>query len=242
MQANNFRFMMGAVAMLAFMPTTGYSAAAVPNFSIDGIPAPGTPHFYNSVNVKVAKFDTGYKVTASSTASGAASFDYSASTSYNLTGSSFNLTAYFDGTGAFLANSGGNKSTLSINGTLAGYSANPIPGATTPTPDLLTADLVGYGVDNTDNPDSLAAIGFRTQNLGGWSAQFNPGTDESIYLYGLSVDLFTRVLGGDFSFAAPLTFRNASAFTTVPVPAGVWLLGSALALAPWARRKKSEKA
>lgn len=238
--------MMGAVAMLAFMPTIGYTAAAVPNFSIDGIPAPGTPHFFNSVNVKVAKFDTGYKVTATSTASGAASFGYSASTSYNITEGSYNLTAYFDGAGTFKPTftSGGSifTSTVAINGTLAGYSSNPIPGATAPTSDLLTADLVGYGFDKTDNPDSLAAIGFRTQNLGGWTAQFNANTDESVYLYGLSVDLFTRVLGGDFSFAAPLTFRNASAFTTVPVPAGVWLLGSALALAPWARRKKSEKA
>jgi hypothetical protein len=234
MQLEKFVYPAVAFLALAALPVTSHAAAAVPNFSIAGIPAAGFPHFDNTrdVTVTLAKNGTGattYQLTATYNG-GPFVFQTDPWTSYNVTGGSYTLNAFFSNTSTS-TNPAFTSGTVAINGSIPGYSG---PGTPPPNPGLLYgANLTAFGFDRT--PDSTpAALGFKTDSPTGWAAQFQGGP-ESVYLYDFNV----AALMSSFSSAKfrSVQFTRASAFTTVPLPAAVWLFGSALVGLAGVRRR-----
>jgi len=236
MQARNFKQALAAAALLAALPSIGQATSYVPNFSVPGVPLPGNPNFDNTASITLSRNSvvsgSGYTLTSVSTP-GSFVFQPSSSSSYNVTGT-FSLSASFSSAGAF---TGG---TVAINGTIPTYSGpGTIGTVTTTTQNLFSADLTAYGADNT-NDSTPFSLGFKTENFSGWASQFSAGSPESVYLYSFNVPALTSKFGSSkFAPGSSVTFQGA-AFTTVPVPSAVWLLGSAFALAPWARRKNTE--
>lgn len=95
---------------------------------------------------------------------------------------------------------------------------------------LMNADLVSFAFGNFLAPnEALQGFGFNTDNIFCNPAlPFTCTQQESVYL------VLNGSLPADFlsSFSG-----SATAHTTVPVPAAVWLFGSAIALLGWVRRR-----
>ena len=199
------------------MLLNGAFASNANAISLPGIPASGLPDFTNSADVNLFSLGpTGFLLAA--TNSGAA-ITYNPGGSVDSTGN-FLLTAQFSAGGAYVPNTG----TVSISG------STPYPGlpGVYITGDLLTAKLTGFNFDAND-------LGFSTFQTSGYATLF--GTNESAYL---SANGIAAALGfGTGSLHATASPLAASAVTTVPVPAAVWLFGSALAgLVSIGRRKQ----
>ncbi|MDD5035531.1 MAG: VPLPA-CTERM sorting domain-containing protein [Methylococcaceae bacterium] len=231
-ERNNSFYHLGAVALLAVLPNLGHAATAVPNFDIDGIPKPGFPHFANSADITLTKSDSGsgasFQLSAVSTDKSPFVFQYNPSSSFTVNGT-FNLAATFNASGKF---TDGN---ITVDGTIPGYN---VPGTTAPSStNLFSAKLIAFGAETEIDDSSPVALGFKTDNLTGWAGdQFGNHGQESVYLYNFNVP----GLMNDFSnFKFKTATFHGSAITTVPVPAAVWLFGSALALLSGARRRKA---
>ena len=197
------------------MLLNGAFASNANAISLPGIPASGLPDFTNSAQVNLFSLGTSFLLAA--TNSGAA-ITYNPGGSVDSTGN-FLLTAQFSVGGAYVPNTG----TVSISG------STPYPGlpGVYITGDLLTAKLTGFNFGTDD-------LGFSTSITSGYATLF--GTQESVYL---SANGIAAALGfGTGSLHATANPLAASAVTTVPVPAAVWLFGSALAgLVSIGRRK-----
>lgn len=229
MQPNSFALPASAFLLLSGIPGLGHALAVAPNFSVPGIPPPGFQHFDNSVQIHLVKTGSGagatYQMTAN-WASGTYLFQSDPWTSFNVNGS-YHLVANFNSAGAFVPAG----SSVSISGAIPSYTG---PGTGVPTGTLYSADLTAFGADTVIDA-TPTALAFKTENPAGWAAQFQ-GSPESVYLYGFNVAAFMN------SFASAkfrsVLFNNASAYTTVPVPAAFWLFGSAVTglAAGWRRR------
>jgi hypothetical protein len=238
MQLKNLAYSAAAFSVLAALPTVGHAAAVVPNLSVSGVPAPGFPHFDESKDVSVTLVKSGsgatatYQLTATYNVGGPFLFQYDPWTSFNITGATYQLVANFNNSAGL---TGG---TVTINGTIPGYA---VPGTTAPaSPLLYKADLLGYSKDTTAETTSdptPMALAFKTGNTdpASWAYQFQKTGIESVYLYDFNV----AALMGSFTSSKfkSVQFTNASALTTVPLPAALWLFGSAVAALAGTRRR-----
>jgi hypothetical protein len=179
-------------------------------------------------------------------------------TAYLVGNEAVKLTASFDSTGHLLTGSGYNDSyeidgslAASSNPTF-GSKLTGFSWAAQPVEKLFSATLTGVTVDSRDE-----ALGFRSTNFGGWANQKQftgtTGVDtESVWLYSLLSSSFNSSYGSSMasaahrgvfggsdwdSFLAEIknhnhlktgTFFGIGSIATVPLPAGILLLGSAL--------------
>jgi len=90
---------------------------------------------------------------------------------------------------------------------------------------LYHADLIGFGVD-----ESPSAFGFTTDasDDSGWASQFMTD-NESVWFYSTSFwDRITQAVDTRRGRTWSISLNDIQTVTTVPVPAGLWLFGSAL--------------
>lgn len=102
----------------------------------------------------------------------------------------------------------------------------------------------GFGTDFMNDSTTIWGPGTAvTQTIGGDDTPAGGARTIAAYDYGLVSVTGTGMGGGDFitlGFGALGTAPAAAlTFQVVPVPAAVWLFGSALGLLGWARRKTS---
>jgi hypothetical protein len=208
-----------ALALLAF---TGAARAmsAVPDWNVAGIPDAGFAHFQNGVKVTFAKNGSNWKLTAANNG-GSQLFQTDPSHAYSLSKTSFVLTANFNSSLNF---TGGN---MELKGKIPGLGVNSVIS-------LWKTSLSGFGVDMNPFDGSPFALGFATSGHSGWASRYANGSPESVYLFAPNLATLAFKL---FNHQGLSMSVNATALTTVPVPAAVWLLGSALIGLFGARRK-----
>lgn len=224
--------------LLTAFAGAGNAVEMVPTFNIPGVPPAGYPHFENEVKVtfKEARHsrdddDDGdaaqhnhnlHKWTLEATKHGRTQiFQIDPDEAHKVQSAKFNLVSAFDEDLNFLDGS------VSIEGKIKDL------GVDTKTT-LWEADLSHFGFDNNASDGSPESLGWTTTDPSGWAvdAGYWSGADESVYLYN-----FTK--GNKPSSSIPEMFGkgegekinddlHATALTTVPVPAAVWLLGSGL--------------
>jgi len=202
------------ISLLAFL-ATGTSAYAL---SLPGITPSGAPVFMNPVKVRYnAKNQT---LKAWTNGSGRDFSLWDGSTLYAARGS-LTLNASVDNSGNLLG-----TGSIQIKGGIADFGISGGGNV------LMSADLVSA---NLTSDGSL--WGFNTQNI-----FCNPQMEafigqctsaESVYL------VLNSLFSGDFTSSFTGT---ATAHTTIPVPAAVWLFGSALGLLGWVRRRANASA
>lgn len=200
-----------ATPMLLAFTGTVQAMSAVPDWNMAGIPHAGLPYFRDAVKVTLARDGSDWKLTATEI-SGTQLFQKDSAHAYALSNASFMLTANFDSSLDF---TGGN---MEIKGKIPGLGVNSLTS-------LWKASLSGFGVDTNPFDGSPIALGFKTSGESGWATQFSHGSPESVYLFDpqlatLALNLFNPREGS--------VSVNASALTTVPLPAAAWLLGSGL--------------
>jgi len=288
------KLLTSAAVLLALGASAAAQAYTDPGFSAPGIAPPGYPGFVSgvlsgSLTASLAwngnadgHHDGAFQLIISDEGPQFAGVFNFPSGAYLVGGNNANvkIEANFDSTGHLLTGAGFTN-TYSITGNLPA-SNNPsfgtAPGGFSwgaqPFETLFSANLTSFGVDSTDE-----ALGFNTNNFGGWANPFEftgGNTVESLWLYALINTGNVYCVGpragnncnnppsqtGTFPFStsnsAWNTFLNelknhsnlkAATFTglgeiaTVPVPAAIWLLGSALAgLGGGFRRRKAAAA
>jgi hypothetical protein len=208
---------MAGTALLLFVFTgTSQAYSVVPDFNIGGVPDAGFAHVENN-NLKVTfakNGSSGYKLTATYDPPGTGSFKVQTNpgTAYNVTGSkTFSLTSFFNNSLGFTSGS------LLLKGKVSGLGINS---DTT----LWSASLSNFGYDINPFDGSPISLGWRTNGpSGALKNLFDPGgSSESIYLWGFNSLNLSKLLSKQ-----AISF-NAQGITTVPIPAAVWLFGSAL--------------
>lgn len=209
---------LAAVFLLA--SSAGSYAATVDELpAIPGIPSAGNPAFVNTLKLKVSNFGDGYKLTATAAKNQPFLFQLG-SNDYEITGGTYSLTAYFDQD----SNLDTVRSNVQIRGTFSDAALEALSG-TERQHELWGGNLFSARLDNVglSLEDGNLAVGFSTADFGGWASQF--GTYESIWLFD-----FNRPASNVFAFLDGLYkgTLEASAITTVPLPAGIWLMGSVL--------------
>jgi hypothetical protein len=253
----------GAVAQdaMAYAPPAGLGAGDFPLLGgIPGdVPDAGAPNFFTGANLTFSKVSGGYKLTGTKSGS-TFTFNQNSSTGWNVSNATFDFKANFNSVlGLPVFNSNG--SYVSIKGRIPTYNgAGSIvyDGSTasgfqstnvkTTTGQLYRADLIDMGADL--NPIGL---GFTTDASDdwGWASQFMTG-NESVWFYLLSNTTFggkthstsiwdkcLQEIASNKKSSWSITFNNVGSVTTVPVPAAVWLFGSALAgMGLFGRRSK----
>jgi hypothetical protein len=198
--------------------------------TIGSVPGPGYPNFNNGANLTFSKLSSGaFKLTATTNSSSAFTFNTSPTQSWAVTGSSsgskgsFALTANFNSSLAF------QNGTVDITGKIPTYSGPGTVGTVkTTVQNLYHAALTGVGLDT-----SPVGLGFSTNAATdtGWASQFSPnGTSESVWFYSSNIwqTILSNVALNVGKKTWSISLNNIQAVTTVPVPAAVWLLGSAL--------------
>jgi hypothetical protein len=206
------------ISLVTFL-FAGNSALAL---QLPGITPSGQPVFMNPVKVRYNAKNQTFK--AWTNGSGRDFSLWDGSNLYAARGS-LTLSASVDNLGNLMSPGTG---TVQIKGGIAEL------GITGGGNVLMNANLSAFAFGNILNPDGTVAgagFGFNTENI-----FCNPALPficterESVYL------VLNGALPEDFlsSFAG-----SATAHTTVPVPAAVWLFGSAIALLGWVRRRAS---
>jgi hypothetical protein len=198
--------------------------------TIGSVPAPGFPDFNNGANLTFSKLSSGaFKLTATTNNSSPFTFNTDPSHSWNVTGSSssskgsFSLTANFNSSLGFL------NGTVDIKGRIPTYNGpGTIGSVKTTVQNLYHANLTGFGIDT-----SPIGLGFSTNAATdtGWASQFSPnGTSESVWFYSSNIwqTILANVAIRSHDKTWSISLNNVQAVTTVPVPAAVWLMGSAL--------------
>jgi len=198
------------------------------------VPAPGYPNFNNGADLTFSKLANGtYQLKSTQSGSNFTfNTDNSAAHSWAVSNGTFKLTANFTGSLAF--NSSG--SSVDIFGKIPAYAGPGNAGTVKTTPqNLLHANLTGFGFDILP-----VGLGFTTAKSGltGWARQFQSG-NESVWFY--SSNIWQTILH-DIALNAnkktwTISMDNLQAVTTVPIPAAVWLFGSALVALFGTRRK-----
>ena len=189
------------LALVFLSSSIGMSqAASLPG---SGIPDSGFPNFTNKATLLIEK----NAITASGSLGTGSLTLREGAQPIDVSGFTFSLNAFFDSLGILdTANS-----SVTINGSVS----DPALGGTL-TGLLFQAKLSLFG-------SGQDLFGFKTIEAVGPLADlyFEKGGAESVYfsLIGAS----TKILG-----AGNVLFDNVTAVTTVPIPATVWLLGSAL--------------
>ncbi|BBA37330.1 hypothetical protein sS8_5413 [Methylocaldum marinum] len=209
---------LAAVFLLA--SSAGSYAATVDDLpAIPGIPPAGSPAFVNTLKLKLSNFGDGYKLTATAVKNQPFLFQLG-SDNYEITGGTYSLNAYFDQD----SNLDTVRSNVQIRGTFSDAALEALSG-TERQHELWGGNLFSARLDNVglNLEDGNLAVGFATADFGGWASQF--GNYESIWLFDFSPSA-NNVFGFlDGLYKGTL---QASAVTTVPLPAGIWLMGSAL--------------
>lgn len=230
-----------AALLLTAFAGAGNAVEVVPTFNIPGVPPAGYPHFENDVKVsfKEARHsrddddddDRGgdaaqhnhklHKWTLEATKHGRTQlFQVDPDEAHKVQSAKFNLVSYFDEDLNFLDGS------VSIEGKIKGLDVNKKTM-------LWEADLSHFGFDNNASDGSPKSLGWTTTDPSGWAvdAGYWTGADESVYLYEFTkgnkpssalTEMFAEGEG------EKINHLHATALTTVPVPAAVWLLGSGL--------------
>jgi len=213
--------MVSTPLLLFACASTSQAMSVVPDWNMPGIPDAGFGHFQDSVRVTFARNGQNWKLTATETG-GTSLFQEDPTHAYSLSNTKFMLTANFDSLFHF---TGGN---MQIKGKIpeSGVSSGTL---------RWNANLTGFGVDINPFDGSPIALGFETRGYSGRATQLADGSPQSVYLFDprlatLALDLFNHH-GSSLSV-------NATALTTVPVPAAVWLLGSGLIALFGVRRKE----
>lgn len=230
------------VILLAGSPLVLHAATYDPSELTGGggVPPAGYPSFQQWQDVKITLTRNGsgpsrtYTLSADFIPVGTSnynSFRLNPSSSYAITNSTVNLTANFNapvGNALPVFTSG----QLSIQGDIPSWD---VPGIAAPTnTNLYTADLSGYYVDPVGTGGSKGSLGFSTTNAGGWASAFQTVPTESVYLYDFNVPgLISTFYSSKIKTA---TWAQATQVTTVPIPAALWLFGSALGIISGFRR------
>lgn len=208
-----------AGAFLLAFSAGSYGATADTLPEIPGIPPAGNPSFVNQVTLGLSEWSGGFKLTATGTGNEPFLFQLG-SDSYEVLDGSYQLTAYFDH-GANLDTA---KSNVQIRGTFSDEALDALSG-TENQHELWGGNLFSARIDNVglSLEGEALALAFRITDFGGWATEW--GVTESIWLYD-----FNPSLNNLFAFVNALNSGTleATAITTVPLPAGIWLLGSAL--------------
>jgi len=203
------------VSLLAILASNSASA-----LQIEGITPSGQPVYMNPVKVRYNAKNNTFK--AWTNGSGRDFSLWDGSDLYAARGS-LTLNASVDNAGNLMS-----TGRVQIKG---GISALGLEGGGNV---LMNADLTDFAFGDILNPDGTVAgvgYGFNTNNIFCNPAlPFTCTQRESVYL------VLNGVLPEDFlnSFST-----SATAHTTIPVPAAVWLFGSAIALLGWVRRRAS---
>lgn len=235
-----------AVPLLALGSINNASAYTIPaglgvSPGVTGsVPQPGYPNFNNGVDLTFSKLKSGsYTLTAKTNTSSPFTFNTSPTNSWNVTGSksgskgSFNLTANFNSSLAF------QNGNVKIEGKIPTYNGPGTIGTVkTNTQNLYSASLTSFGFDT-----SPLGIGFstKTTNDTGWASQFTTsGSPESVWFYSSNIwqTILQNVALNFGKSSWSISLKNLQAVTTVPVPAGVWLMGSALLALTRLRRRE----
>jgi hypothetical protein len=210
---------LGTGALLA----SGANAAVTPPiFNAPGIPPAGFPDFTNNGAFLVfSKIDhtNDYVLAAAGTAG---AFNLTPTQSYGVKNEVFAMYATFDSSGHFLF--GGET----IFGSIPGATSNRFQ-------NLYTVSFDKYAIST-----STIGLGFDTvaSTASGWASKYQT-SNESLYLYSAALASLDNALKSGHHLPEFFTAR-VSQFTTVPLPAAIWLLGSALAgLFAGARRRHS---
>ena len=197
-----------ALASVLIISVFGSTSASA--FSLPGITPSGSPAFTNNVRAHLAPNGMlGIMGRSNQTFV----LDTGADTIIG-TGGMYTLTARFTETGEYIADSG----SVSIYGKMEQL------GISQPRTMLMSADLTSANL--VDDP---YLWGFNTTNIVCNADLLLECTNsESVYV------ALSNAFSGDFG----RNFMSMGiAITTVPVPAAIWLFGSALGLLGWARRR-----
>lgn len=204
--------------LLAFSAGShGATADTLPE--IPGIAVAGNPSFVNQVTLGLSEWNGGFKLTATGTGNEPFLFQLG-SDSYEVLDGSYQFTAYFDQD----ANLDTTRSNVQVRGTFSDEALDALSG-TERQHELWGGNLFSARIDdvglNLDGGELV--LGFSITDFGGWASQW--GVTESIWLYD-----FNPSVNNLFAFLNSLNngTLEATAITTVPLPAGIWLLGSAL--------------
>ena len=203
----------GLITIASVLVTGLFAFSNASAFSLPNITPSGSPAFTNNVRVHLNPQGR-LKVI------GAANQIFSLDTptdSFVGTGGLYMLDAQIGDDGSLLSGS------VSLRGRL------PQLGIDRPMTLLMTADLTGANL--VDDP---YLWGFNTANIFcSELLMLNCTQEESVYI------ALSNAFGGEFG----KNFMSSGiAVTTVPVPAAVWLFGSALGLLGWTRRRMIEAA
>lgn len=196
------------------LPLLLTSSAAFAN----SIPEAGNPNFVNEVNIGMSDWrEDGYKITAEGDD---LKFNLGED-SYNVEDGSYKLTAYFDSNGDLDTA----KSNVQVRGYFDDQSLDKLSN-TELQHELWGGNLFSARLDDMklEYHNGELTFGFRTTDFGGWASQY--GTIESVWFsdFDPKAKNFLALID-----ALEIGELKATAVTTVPLPAGIWLLGSALA-------------
>jgi len=197
----------GLITVASVLVIALFSNTSAFAFSLPGITPSGSPAFMNNVRVHMNPHGRLRMWGRNQTFSLDTGSDF-----FVGTRGTYKLNAYFTDDGIF------ESGTVSLRGKIEQL------GISTKKIDLMSATLTSANI--VDDPYLL---GFNTTDI--WCApelMLNCTERESVYV-ALS-KAFSGEIGRNF-------MTNGIAVTTVPVPAAVWLFGTALALLGWVRRK-----
>ena len=199
----------GLVAGLCIMLVGVFSAGTASAYSLAGINTSGSPAFINDVKVTLNPNNGTIKL------SGRKDFLFNDGVGLvDGNSSRYTMNLSFDYDGVNVTSLGG---TVSLIGGISslGIGKNTL---------LMSADVTSMNITEDSN-----LWGFNTTNLFCDPALLITCTaDESIYV--ILDNAFSGNFNGNFK-------STGFAVTTVPVPAAVWLFGSALGLLGWIRRR-----
>jgi len=193
------KLLTSAAIVAALAASTAAHAYTDPGFAAPGIANPGYPAFVSGVqsanlddadlqwNANADGHHNGaWQLTINARAQNVGVFNFPAG-AYIVNNESIKLTVNFDSTGHLLTNM---SNTYEIDGSLAAWNHPDYGNATggynwsaQPIEKLFSVSLTSFGVDSTHD-----ALGFNTNNFGGWANQhqFTGGsTSESLWLYAL---------------------------------------------------------
>ena len=197
-------------SLLSMLVITLFGNTSAFAYSLPGITPSGSPAFTNNVRVHLAP-------NGNLRIMGRGNQTFMLDTGLETmvgTGGMYTLTARFTDTGDYIEDSG----SVSLYGQMEQL------GISQPHTKLMTADLTSANL--VDDP---YLWGFNTTNI--WCSPellLECTNSESVYV------ALSNAFSGDFG----RNFMSMGiAVTTVPVPAAIWLFGSALGLLGWARRR-----